>query len=111
MKDPISYDDFEKLDIRIGTVLSAEKVPETDKLLKLMIDLGEESPRQIISGIAAYFPDPGVLVGLSLPVLANLEPRIIRGVESQGMILAASNDSAFSVLIPQNKMTPGSRVK
>jgi len=95
----ISIDEFKKLEIKIGHILSAEKVPDTDKLLKLSVDMGEESgPRQIVSGIAAYFPDPQTLVGKKCAFAANLEPRTIKGLESQGMILAVSGDNFFSLL-------------
>jgi len=112
----ITFDEFKKAEIKIGTILSAEKVPDADKLIKLMIDLGpkkvapvveggtvsleqeetievekkeERDIRQILSGIALYYPDPAVLVGKQVPVLANLPTRTIRGFESQGMVLYA----------------------
>ena len=107
----INYDDFAKLEIRIGIILSAEIVEGADKLLRLSVNVGEESPRQIISGIREFFPDPAVLVGRQCPFLTNLEPRVIRGFESQGMILAASNEDEFALLHPMNEMTPGSKVK
>ncbi len=111
----LSIDDFKKLEIRIGHILSAEKVPETDKLLKLSVDMGEETPRQIISGISAFFPDPQMLVGKKCAFAANLEPRTIKGLESNGMILAVSGgegDSAFfSPLETSPNVTPGSMVK
>ena len=82
----ISYDDFMKLDIKIATVLSAEKVEGTDKLVKLEVDAGEK--RTLVAGIGDVY-DPKELVGKQIPILANLEPRKLRGVLSQGMILAA----------------------
>lgn len=107
----ISYDDFAKLDIRIGTILSIEVVENADKLLKLTVDLGEENPRQIISGIREFFDDPQFLVGKQCPFLANLEPRVIRGFESQGMILAASTEDKFGLLVPHQMLPPGAKVK
>jgi methionyl-tRNA synthetase len=108
----ISIDDFKKVDIAVGAILSAEKVPDTDKLLKLSVDLGEATPRQILSGISEYFPDCSVLVGRKCMFVANLEPRIIRGLESQGMILAVSNDDgAFSLLTPDQSIPAGTRAK
>ena len=86
----ISFDDFKKIEVKIGQIVSVEKIPETDKLLRLVVNLGEEKPRQIISGIARYFPDISVLVGKKFPFVTNLEPKIIKGFESNGMILAAS---------------------
>lgn len=86
--EQISYADFAKLEIKIGTILSVEIVPEADKLLRLMVDVAEENPRQIVSGIREFFADPQSLVGRQCPFLTNLAPRTIRGLESQGMILA-----------------------
>jgi len=107
----ISFEDFKKLEIKIGTVLSAEKIEGSDKLLKLMINLGEEKPRQIIAGIGPYFPDLSVLVGKQLPIAANLEPKMLKGLESQGMILAASGNDEAVLLCPQKEVPPGSIVK
>lgn len=109
-KDIISYDDFVKLDIAIGTIVSVEVVEDADKLLKLEVDVHEEKPRQIISGIREYFEDIQFLVGKQCPFLTNLQPRTIRGYESQGMILAAENDGVFSLLIPHNELPAGTRV-
>lgn len=92
----ITIDDFQKIEIKIGKILSVEKVPETDKLLKLSVDFSEVGPRQIISGVAMYFADLQELVGKKCAFVTNLEPRIIKGLESQGMILAVSG------LKPQN---------
>lgn len=120
----ISIDDFKKIDIAVGKILSAEKVPETDKLLRLSVDLGpsdakalegkEETRdiRQIISGIALYFPNVNDLVGKKCMFVANLEPRMIRGLESQGMILAVSTeDGKFSLLSPSDEIPVGIRAK
>src|SRR3989339_1715628 len=97
----ISLDDFKKIEIRVGKILSVEKIPDTDKLLKLSVDLGETESRQIISGISLYFPDCNVLVGRKCMFVVNLEPRVIRGFESQGMILAISTKNGkFSLLEP-----------
>jgi methionine--tRNA ligase beta chain len=107
-----SIDDFKKLEIKIGKILSVEKVPETDKLLRLEVDLGEEKPRQIISGIALYFPDIQTLVGKLCPFITNLEPRMIRGLESNGMIMAASStEGGFSLLESSNDAPAGSEVR
>src|SRR3989304_8209180 len=85
----ITFDEFKKAEIKIGTILSAEKVPDADKLIKLVVHLGEYVPRQILSGIAEHYSDPSVLVGKQVPILANLPTRTIRGLESQGMVLYA----------------------
>lgn len=122
----ISIDDFSKIELRAGKILSAEKVPDTDKLLKLFVDMAETTEvvdeagnktatpkyRQILSGISMYFPDPQVLVGKTVMFVANLEPRIIRGLESQGMILAVSTpEGGFSLLEPNSTIPPGTKAK
>lgn len=97
----ITIDDFAKVEMRIGRICSVERVPETDKLLKLSVDFGEETPRQVVSGIAGYFPDEQILVGRKCPFVTNLAPRTIRGLESQAMIVAVhTDDGAFSILEP-----------
>jgi len=105
----IEYPDFQKLDIRVGTVVAADKHPNADKLLRLEIDLGEEKPRQIVSGIAAYF-DPATLVGTQVTVVANLAPRKLRGLESHGMILTADGGSGLELLTVNAKIPGGSKV-
>jgi methionine--tRNA ligase beta chain len=107
----ISIDDFKKVEIKVGEILSVEKVENTDKLLKLSVNFGEENPRQIVSGISEYFEDPTVLVGKKCAFATNLEPRVIKGLESQGMILAVSGDSFFSLLSAEKEVIPGSSVK
>lgn len=108
----ITLVDFKKIDLVVGKILAAEKIPETDKLLKLSVDLGEAVPRQIVSGISLYFPDCSELVGKLCMFVANLEPRVIRGIESQGMILAVSGAGGeFSLLEPNNSVKVGNRAK
>jgi methionyl-tRNA synthetase len=108
----INIEDFKKVDIMVGKILSAEKIPDTDKLLKLSVDLAEEKPRQIVSGISLHFPDCSVLIGKKCMFVANLETRIIRGIESQGMILAISTeDGKFSLLEPNNEIPVGTRAR
>lgn len=103
----ISYDEFSKIEVKVGTVLSAERVPETDKLLRLMVDLGEETPRQIVSGIAAYVEDPAALVGRQLAFVANLAPRTIKGLESNGMLFAVGEGETFAFMTPDRSVPPG----
>jgi methionine--tRNA ligase beta chain len=105
----ISFDDFNKLDIRIGTVLEAEKVEGADKLLKLVIDLGEEK-RIIVAGIAQDY-NPEELEGKQIPILTNLEPKKLRGIESQGMILAVDIDNKAILLHPDKKVPNGSKIR
>ena len=110
LKSEIVYDDFDKLDLRIGTILSAEKVQKADKLLKLEVDLGFEK-RTIVSGIAQHFA-PESLVNKQVIVVANLAPRKMRGIESQGMILTAEEPNGKLVLVnPDSFATAGSNVK
>ena len=110
VKDNIIYDDFDKLDIRVGTVLECEKVPKADKLLRFLLDDGL-SKRTILSGIAAYYPHPDQLVGKQVCFIANLEPRKLRGIMSEGMILSAENaDGSLSLIEPSEDVLPGSQI-
>lgn len=106
----IQYDDFARLDIRIGTVVAAEPVPETDKLIKCTIDFGELGQRTIVSGIAEW-KKPEELVGKQFPYIVNLAPRMLRGVESQGMLLAASDDSGVALIAPERTVPSGTKLK
>lgn len=105
----INYDDFKKLEIKIGTILEAEKIEGTDKLLKLKVDLGVES-RTLVAGIAESYK-PKSIIGKQVPILANLEPRTLRGVESQGMILACVIDEKAVLLKPVKKVPNGTKIK
>ena len=107
----ISFGDFKKLDIRIGKVISAEKVPDTDKLVKLVFDMGNDEKRQVIAGIAEFIADPEDLVGKEMPVLVNLESRTLRGHDSDGMILAVDVDGRPVLLRPEEEVPPGSSIK
>lgn len=122
----ITYDDFAKVEIRAGKILSAEKIPDTDKLLKLSVDFGEtkevvdemgnktvlSTPRQIVSGISMYFPEPANLVGKICMFVTNLEPRMIKGYESNGMLFALSTtEGVFSLLEPQPNIPVGTKAK
>lgn len=104
----ISIDDFKKIEVKVGTVRLAERVPETDKLLRLMVDFGEEAgSRQIISGIASYVSEPESLIGRQLAFVTNLEPRTIRGLESNGMLFAVGSDESFAFLTPDRDVPSG----
>jgi len=107
---PITLDEFKQSDIRVGTVVSAERVPDADKLLRLEVDFGEERLRQIISGIAEYI-DPKEIIGRQLLFIVNLEPRIIRGLASNGMLLATGEGDSFTLLVPSKPVPPGSRLR
>ena len=109
MKDAISFDDFQKMDIRVGTILEAQKVPKTKKLLQIKIDTGIDQ-RTVVSGIAEYFK-PEDIIGKQVSVLVNLDPRKIKGIESQGMILMAENeDGSLYFIQPNDKVENGSSV-
>jgi methionine--tRNA ligase beta chain len=105
-KETISIDDFAKVEVKVGTVLAAERVPDTDKLLRLTVDLGEPEPRQIVSGIAMY-TSPEALVGLQLSFVANLAPRKIKGLESNGMLFAVGEGDSFAFMVPDRPVRPG----
>lgn len=144
----MTFDEFKKAEIKIGTILSAEKVPDADKLIRLMIDLGpkalelqaeeltaavepegrtedaadievvaiaqpeeQRDIRQILSGIAEYYPDINVLVGRQVPVLANLPFRTIRGLESQGMVLYAVGEGFLTTIGPDHEIPAGTPVR
>lgn len=108
-KEECSFDDFGKMDIRTATVLEAERVPKTDKLLKLTIDTGMDK-RVIVSGIAEYY-SPGDMVGKQICILANLKPRVIKGIESKGMILMArQNDGKMRFITPEESLVNGAEI-
>lgn len=127
----ITIDDFSKVEIRIGTVLEATKVPDADRLIQLIFDFGALTPenhddverlpellekypnrdvRQIMSAIAPYIPDPAILVGKQIAVCVNLEPRTFRGYVSQGMIMATDDEEGVVLLGPERKVEPGSKI-
>lgn len=107
--DNISFEEFKKLDLRIGKILEAESIEGSDKLLKLEVDLGEEK-RQLVAGIAKSY-SPEDLIGKEIVVVANLEPRTIFGFESQGMLLASrTENNEVVLLIPEKELPPGSKV-
>jgi len=104
----ITFADFQKMDIRIATIVEAEKVADTDKLLKLVVDLGEEK-RQVVAGIAMQYEAKDI-IGKQVPVLCNMEPATIRGVESNGMVLCAAMPEPI-LLLPERQVPNGSKVK
>lgn len=102
----INFDDFLKVKMAVGKVLAADKVEGSPKLLKLSVSFGEESPRQVLSGIAKTF-QPEDLIGKSFAFVINLEPRSIMGMESQAMILAAHDDQGLVLLSPTREIESG----
>jgi len=110
MADPIAYDDFAKVELRVDEVLEARPHPNADRLLILQVDAGD-GPRQILAGIKEHYT-PEQLVGKKIVVVANLAPRMIRGEVSNGMLLAASSDDKVILLTPDDPAClPGSKVK
>ncbi|MBX4200976.1 methionine--tRNA ligase subunit beta [Candidatus Parcubacteria bacterium] len=106
----ISFEDFKKVEIKIGKILSAERVEGSEKLLKIMFDFGGPEPVQILSGIAASY-NPEDLVGKQVPVVVNLEPREMMGQMSNGMMLAAIMDDKPVLLHPDKEVLPGSLIR
>ncbi len=114
----ISYEEFKKMDIRLGKIMEVEAVIDTDKLLKCMIDFneldeeGNSKLRQIVSGIHEYYPDPQILVGKQVLYILNLEPRTIKGIESNGMLMAVDGlDGKPVFLISEVPVEVGSKVR
>ncbi|MCD4800830.1 MAG: methionine--tRNA ligase subunit beta, partial [Methanococcoides sp.] len=107
MKDLITFDDFSKMDIRIGTIVSAEAIKKSKKLLKLQVDLGEEETRQIVAGLKESH-EPEQLIGKQVAVLTNLAPAKLCGVESNGMVLAGVDAADNAILLqPEKETNPG----
>ena len=108
----VSYDEFKKMDMRVGTIREVTPVEGADKLLKCMIDFGEPELRQIVSGIREFFPEFEKLVGKQVLYIVNLEPRTIRGVQSNGMLMAVDGlDGKPVFLTPEVSVAPGARVR
>ena len=105
----ITLEDFQKIELKVATVLAAEPHPNADRLLVLRIDLGGGDERSLVAGIRATY-DPASLVGRQIVVVANLEPAKLRGVESQGMLLAARDGDRVVVLTTDGAVAPGSKV-
>lgn len=114
----VSYEEFKKMDIRVGTIKEVEPVPETDKLLRCQIDFnevdedGNKKLRQIVSGLHEYYPEYQSLVGKQVLYILNLEPRTIKGVESNGMLMAVDGTDGRPVfLVPEVEVAQGSKVR
>lgn len=110
LKDAISIGDFGRLDLRVAEVKSCEPHPNADKLLVLRVDVGPLGERQLVAGLRAYYQSE-YLVGRKIVIVANLEPATLRGVESQGMLLAAGTGEAVAFLTPEKDMPAGSQVR
>jgi methionine--tRNA ligase beta chain len=108
----VTYEEFKKMDMRVGAIREVEPVPDTDKLLRCLIDFGEPELRQIISGIREYYPEYEKLVGKQVLYIVNLEPRTIKGYESQGMLMAIDGvDGKAVFLTPEVEVNAGSKVR
>lgn len=105
----INFEEFQKIELKVAKVIQAERIEESEKLLKLQIDLGGEK-RQIVAGVAKFY-QPENLVGKEIVVVANLEPRMIFGLESQGMLLAADVNGKPVLLKPDEKVPPGTKIR
>lgn len=105
----ILFEDFQKVEMKTGKIISAETVEGSEKLIKLMVDVGEESPRQILAGIRKWY-EPESLVGKTIIVAANLEPRKFMGLESQGMLLTADGEKPIP-LTTLEEVPPGSKIR
>ena len=106
----MTIDEFQKSDLRVGKIVSAERVEGSEKLLKLQVDIAEPAPRQILSGIAKTYA-PEDLLGKSVVIIANLEPRMMMGMESNGMLLAAHGEGGTPIVIqPVSDVPPGAKI-
>lgn len=105
-----SIEDFQKLALRTGVITAAQDHPNADRLLVLTVDVGDAAPRQVVAGIKGSY-QAADLIGKQVVVVANMKPATLRGVESQGMVLAASNESGLVLVSPEKPARPGSVVK
>lgn len=105
----VTIDDFKKLEFKVGKILEVTPHANADRLYVVKVDLGGET-RQVVAGIRQFYPDPAALVGKQIVVVANLQPAMLRGVESQGMILAATGGGTVAIVSPEKEIPPGSKV-
>ena len=106
IKPQIKFEDFSKVDMRIGTIISAEDIEGSEKLIKLLVDFGDLGKRQILSGIKEWFK-PKILVGKQAAFVVNIEPRKIMGFDSEGMILAVEYEGKITLIVPKKKIKNG----
>lgn len=111
MNERVPIETFAALDIRVGTIQSAEPHPDADKLLVLTVSIGEENPRQVVAGIRPFIENPANLVGQRCCVVANLEKKQLRGVTSDGMLLAAGAADTFSFIVPAADVPDGTPLR
>ena len=106
----LTYDQFKQIDLRVGVIAAIEDHPNANKLYVLKVDVGEESPRQLVAGLRPYYPDKAALLGKRIIVVANLAPALLRGIESRGMLLAAQDGERVIILTTDAEMPPGSKI-
>lgn len=109
--EPISIEDFKRVEITVGEILSAEHIEGSDKLLRLSVNFGEVTPRQVLSGIGPYVEDIQLLVGKRYPFVTNLAPRMMMGLESQAMILATGGSGGEPFNLFETNASPGAKAK
>jgi methionyl-tRNA synthetase len=107
----IGYEEFARVEMKVGLVRAVEKVQGADKLLRMTVDVGEPEARTIVAGIAPAYPDPQALAGMRIVVVTNLSPRVLRGITSQGMLLAAGELPDLSVVTVEKPIPPGTPVR
>lgn len=107
----ITFDDFSKLELRVGTILEAEAIEGSEKLIKLRVDLGEEKPRQILVGVKQWYSPEDLIGKQQVVIVANLEPRMMMGLESNGMLLAADSKSGPIFLTVSKEVPPGTKIR
>lgn len=110
MSEHIKYEEFSKINLRVAKILQAQRVEGSEKLVKLQIDVGELGERQLVAGIGTIY-EPEILVGKQIIIVANLEPRKLMGFESQGMLLAASDELGPVLITPESEVKPGTGIK
>lgn len=110
MPEPISIDDFKKIEIRVGEIRNAGKIEGSDKLLRLIVNFGDHE-RQVLSGIAQYIKTPEELIGKRCPFVTNLPPRVMMGIESQAMLLAGGGEEDIPFALFETKGLPGTRIR
>lgn len=106
----LTFDQFKQIDLRVGTITAIEDHPNANKLYVLKVDMGEDSPRQLVAGLRPYYPDKAALLGKRIIVVVNLAPAVLRGIESRGMLLAAQDGDRVIILTTDEPMAPGSKV-
>lgn len=106
----LTYDDFKKMDLRVGVVRAIEDHPNANKLFVMKVDIGGGEERQLVAGLRPYYPDKAKLLGKRIIVVANLAPAVLRGIESRGMLLAAQDADRVIILTTDDEIRPGAKI-